>query len=47
MTGPDNLQRLTDQFLEAYRAGGNPSIDEFAARHPELADQSRNCSPPL
>jgi serine/threonine protein kinase len=34
-------------FLARYRAGERPSITEYAARHPELADQIRELLPAL
>ena len=34
-------------FLERYRAGERPSITEYAARYPELADQIRELLPAL
>jgi eukaryotic-like serine/threonine-protein kinase len=37
----DPLEVVVESFLERYRAGQRPSVDEYAARHPELADQIR------
>ena len=45
MNCQDELQLLTDQFLEAYRTGANPSIEEFAARCPEMADRIKDLFP--
>jgi WD40 repeat protein len=43
----DPFERVADSFLARYRAGERPSIDEYAARHPELADQVRRLLPAL
>ena len=45
MTGTDNdsnrdpLETLVEEFVERHRRGERPSIDEYAARHPELAER--------
>jgi serine/threonine-protein kinase len=44
---PDALGRLADEFLERYRRGERPAPTEYAARHPELADQIREMFPAL
>jgi hypothetical protein len=43
--GDDLLAELADDFLRRYRAGEQPSIDEYAAKHPELADRIRKILP--
>lgn len=40
--GDDVLAELADEFLHRYRAGENPSVAEFASRHPQLADRIRD-----
>jgi tetratricopeptide (TPR) repeat protein len=44
---PDLLDRLAESFLARYRRGERPSLDEYAAGHPELADQIREFFPGL
>jgi serine/threonine protein kinase len=39
------LAELTDDFLRRYRAGERPSADEYASKHPELADRIRDLFP--
>ncbi|MFO0849871.1 MAG: serine/threonine-protein kinase [Gemmataceae bacterium] len=41
------LDRLAAEFAARARAGERPSADEYAARHPELADRIRNLFPAL
>jgi serine/threonine protein kinase/formylglycine-generating enzyme required for sulfatase activity len=43
----DPFELVAESFLTRYRAGQRPSIDEFAARHPELAEQIRALLPAL
>jgi WD40 repeat protein/serine/threonine protein kinase len=43
--GDDLLAELADDFLRRYRAGEQPSVDEYATKHPELADQIRELFP--
>ena len=43
----DPFEVLAESFLERFRAGYRPSIEEYAARHPELADQIRELLPAL
>jgi WD40 repeat protein/serine/threonine protein kinase len=43
----DPIERLADSFLARFRAGERPSIDEYAAKYPELADQIRELLPAL
>src|SRR3954451_22488624 len=43
----DPIERLADSFVARFRAGERPSIDEYAARYPELADKIRELLPAL
>jgi eukaryotic-like serine/threonine-protein kinase len=43
----DPFEGVAESFLARYRAGERPSIAEYAARHPELADQIRRLLPAL
>jgi hypothetical protein len=43
--GDELLAELADDFLCRYRAGEQPSVDEYATKHPELADQIRELFP--
>ena len=43
----DPFEVVAESFLARYRAGERPSIEEYAARHPELADQIRRLLPAL
>jgi serine/threonine protein kinase/Flp pilus assembly protein TadD len=43
----DPIERLADSFLARFRAGERPSIDEYAAKYPELADEIRTLLPAL
>ncbi|MGI9470183.1 MAG: WD40 repeat domain-containing serine/threonine protein kinase [Rubripirellula sp.] len=36
-----SIEELVDDFLDCLRRGEQPSIDEFAARHPESQDDAR------
>lgn len=46
-TQHDPLARLADEFLARFRRGERPSIEEFAARAPELAEEIRELFPTL
>jgi serine/threonine protein kinase/Tfp pilus assembly protein PilF len=46
-SGPDRLGQLADEYLERYRRGERPALTEYAARHPELAEQIRELFPAL
>jgi hypothetical protein len=35
------LASLTDHFIRRHRAGERPAVDDYAARHPDLAEQIR------
>src|SRR5262245_53340799 len=41
------LNRLADEFAARYRQGERPSLQEYAERHPELADDIRELFPAL
>jgi serine/threonine protein kinase/tetratricopeptide (TPR) repeat protein len=43
----DPIERLADSFLVRFRAGERPSVEEYAAKHPELADEIRELLPAL
>ena len=43
----DPFEGVAESFLARFRAGERPSIAEYAARHPELADQIRKLLPAL
>ena len=43
----DPWELVAESFLARYRAGERPSIEEYATRHPELADQIRWLMPAL
>src|SRR5947209_741518 len=43
----DPFEGLAESFLVRYRAGERPSIAEYAAQYPELADQIRKLLPAL
>ncbi len=43
----DPWELVAESFLARYRAGERPSIEEYATRHPELADQIRRLMPAL
>src|SRR6516162_3509859 len=46
-SSPDALGQLADEFLERHRRGERPALTEYAARHPELAEQIRELFPAL
>src|SRR5436305_14419201 len=41
------LNRLADEFAARHRAGGRPRLEEYCARHPELAAEIRELFPAL
>jgi WD40 repeat protein/serine/threonine protein kinase len=43
----DPLGQIADEFLEAFRQGKRPSVEEFAQRYPEHADAIRDMLPAL
>ena len=46
-SGRDPVEVLAEEFAERYRQGERPSLAEYTARHPELADQIRELFPAL
>ena len=47
MSLPDPVERLAEEFAERQRRGERPSLDEFIARRPDLADDIRDLFPGL
>src|SRR5262249_38775354 len=43
----DPFGQIADEFVEAYRQGQRPSVEEFARRYPEHADDIRDMLPAL
>src|SRR5262245_49296646 len=43
----DPLGRIADEFAEALRRGEKPTVEEFARRYPEHADDVRAVLPAL
>jgi eukaryotic-like serine/threonine-protein kinase len=43
----DLLDRLADEFAERYRRGERPSLQEYADRYPDLADDLRDLLPAM
>src|SRR4051794_35835209 len=43
----DPIEQLADSLVARFRAGERPSIDEYVARYPELADEIRELLPAL
>jgi WD40 repeat protein/serine/threonine protein kinase len=43
----DPIGEIADAFVEAFRQGKDPSVDEYAARYPEYADELREILPAL
>jgi hypothetical protein len=43
----DPFELVAESFLERFRAGERPGVEEYAARHPELAEQIRELLPAL
>jgi serine/threonine protein kinase len=43
----DSIEALADSFVARFRDGQRPSIEEYARRHPELADELRELLPAL
>ena len=43
----DPFGAIADQFVEAFRQGQRPSVEEFARRYPEHADEIRDLLPAL
>jgi serine/threonine protein kinase/tetratricopeptide (TPR) repeat protein len=43
----DPVERLADSFLARFRRGERPSIEDYVAQHPDLADEIRELLPAL
>src|SRR6516165_8121764 len=43
----DPFGQIADAFVEAFRQGKRPSVEEFAQRYPEHADEIREMLPAL
>jgi WD40 repeat protein/serine/threonine protein kinase len=43
----DPFGQIADEFVEAFRQGKNPSVDEFARRYPDHANEIREMLPAL
>ncbi len=43
----DPIDDLADAFLERYRRGERPSLSEYTAKHPDLAERIRAVFPAL
>src|SRR5215470_14015682 len=43
----DPLGPIADEFVEAFRQGKGPSVEEFARRYPAHADEIRDMLPAL
>src|SRR5437763_9804190 len=43
----DPLGQIADEFVEAFRQGKRPSVEEFARRYPEQAEEIRDMLPAL
>jgi eukaryotic-like serine/threonine-protein kinase len=43
----DPFEVVAESFLARFRAGERPSVEEYAARYPELAAQIRDLLPAL
>src|SRR5688572_5593776 len=41
------VEALAAEFAKRRRSGGRPTIDEYVARHPELADEIRAFFPAM
>ena len=41
------IEALAEEFLERKRRGEQPTLEEYVARHPELADEIRDIFPAL
>src|SRR6516225_553062 len=41
------VEKLAQEFVERHRGGERPSLSEYTARYPELADEIRDLFPAL
>ena len=46
-SGRDSVEQLLESFLSRWRRGERPSLEEYAARCPERADEIRELFPAL
>jgi WD40 repeat protein/serine/threonine protein kinase len=46
-SAPDPFGQIADEFVEAFRQGKRPSVEEFAQRYPGHADEIRQMLPAL
>src|SRR5262245_40517725 len=47
VSAADPLGQIADEFVEAFRQGKGPSVEEFARRYPQHADEIREVRPTL
>src|SRR5437867_11333448 len=47
LSAADPLGQIADEFVEAFRQGKRPSVEEFARRYPAHADEIRDLLPAL
>src|SRR5262249_24663997 len=47
LSSADPFGQIADEFAEAFRQGKQPSVEEFARRYPEHADDLRDVLPAL
>src|SRR5437867_7833182 len=47
LSAADPFGQIADEFVEAFRQGKRPSVEEFAQRYPEHADEIREMLPAL
>jgi hypothetical protein len=47
LSAADPFEHIVDEFEEAFRQGKRPSVEEFARRYPEHADNMRGVLPAL
>src|SRR5438874_6640074 len=47
LSAADPLGQIADEFVEAFRQGQRPSVEEFARRYPQHADEIRDMLPAL
>src|SRR5437867_11873065 len=47
LSAADPFGQIADEFMEAFRQGKRPSVEEFARRYPEHAGEIREVLPAL
>src|SRR5438270_14046871 len=47
LSSADPFGQIADEFVEAFRQGKRPSVEEFARRYPEHAAEIRDMLPAL